>query len=105
MHAGWLVPCGCCRSLSSAAHPAQSRTCLWHWKQQRGAVWGGPGHLAGPLSESLSFILLINTIYFICLAGLCLSVRLRAGTGCAHWGLLHVVHAAMGMGVPGGGVV
>lgn len=66
-----------------------------------GAVWGGPGHLAGPCEQEFpSFILLINTIYFICLAGLWLSMPLRAGGGCACWGLPCMVPATVGMSAP-----
>ena len=89
----------------SAAHPAQGRTpgaaCCsrssrrtWGARQRaRGAVRGGPGHLAGPCErEFLSFILLINTIYFtvpgvavalcapVCRGGLC-------ARGCRAWPL------------------
>lgn len=123
VRAGSLVPCGCRRHQAAlpilpwagppvlpAAAGAAGGT-PGARQGARGAVQGGPGHLAGPCKrEFLSFILLINTIYFIFLAGLQLCMPgkgVHAGEG----GLPHVAPTAVGMstlsqvvGVPGGWV-
>lgn len=83
VRAGWLVPCGCCRCQAALPIPPRAGPpVLLLWREQPvgcgelssehgGAVQGGPSHLAGPCKrEFLSFILLINTVYFIFLAGL-----------------------------------